>query len=499
MQHFIKSIDTSNYKKDDILIVVFNPLPYPRQEIVQAWIDMPDDTPKNPGWFAYCPPEGIKIVDSQGNSVSTQWQGSSKETCCVSGLHTRSLPYNSIRHKVYFDTGTIPACGYKVFKAARLDEQTSGKAQLSTSNSTTGNILKSPDTMENEFLKVKMNPNGTFDITDKRSGKCFANMNYYEDSGQVGDYWVNKKPANDRVYNSLGCNAQIWAQDTGPLKAALVNSITMHLPVGSENNPTGRSSQLKDMTIKTSVSLSAGSDIIEVEVEFENNHQDHRLRVMFPTGLEKAKSANAGGHFIVDTRDIKPQGPQEGAIWPDMATQPHSDFVDISDGKNSIAFINDCLTEYEVLEDDKRTVALTLLRAVKNWICTEFRVGSEFPSQKGSQCFGRHSYRYAIKPYSGSWQQGDIAYAAQNFNAPLRLVQTAQHSNKKASLPSSECSFIGIDNKMLRFSALKKANDRNSLIIRIYNPSSDTQKGILNLYKPAKQAWLTDLNEKRLE
>lgn len=499
LQNFVRAIDTSGYDKQDILIVVFNPLPYARQEVVQAWVDMPDDTPKNPGWFAYCPPEGIKIVDSDGNNVSTQWQGSTLNNCCVSGLHTRSFPYNSVRHKVFFDTGEVPGCGYKIFKAVKLDEKTQGKAHLLTSNSTTGNILKSPDLMENEFLKVKINSNGTFDITDKRTGKCFLNMNYYEDSGQVGDYWVNRKPMYDRTYNSLGCNAEIWAEESGPLRAVLVSRITMRLPVSADKNPTGRTAELKDMTIKTSVSLSAGSDAVDVAVEFENNHEDHRLRVMFPTGIENVKKADAGGHFIVDSRDIKPQGPEDGTIWQDMATQPHSDFVDVSDGKNGVAFINDCLTEYEVLQDDSRTVALTLLRAVGNWICTEFRVGSVFPSQKGSQCFGKHSYKYAIKPHLGDWRKADIAYAAQNFNAPLKLVQTSPHSNKKASLSPSVCSFVVIDNKMLRFSALKKACDRDTLILRIYNLSSDTEKGILSFYKSVEQAWLTDLNETRIQ
>ena len=55
----------------------------------------------------------------------------------------------------------------------------------------------------------------------------------------------------------------------------------------------------------------------------------------------------------------------------DMATLPQNNFVDVSDGSVGIGFLNDSLTEYEVLDRSQRTVALSFLRSVRNWICTE--------------------------------------------------------------------------------------------------------------------------------
>jgi mannosylglycerate hydrolase len=214
---------------------------------------------------------------------------------------------------------------------------------------------------------------------------------------------------------------------------------------------------------------------------------------MFPTGLTKAKHADVGGHFIVDKRPIRPVGPTPDAVWPDMATQPQNNFVDVSDGKIGVAFLNDSLTEYEVMDNEERTVALSLLRSVRNWICTE-RQGSEFPSQKGGQSLRHHSMRYAIRPHAGNWKEANVPLAAEKFNVPPRPVQTRKHDG---TLPKNEGSLFVIDNEALRFATLKKAEDRNTSIVRVYNPTAETQKGNIAFNTPVTRAWYTNLNEKR--
>ena len=68
-----------------------------------------------------------------------------------------------------------------------------------------------------------------------------------------------------------------------------------------------------------------------------------------------------------------------------MVILPQNNFGGISDGTVGIAFRNDSLTEYEVLGNKKRIVALSLLQVVLNLICTEIWAGSHFPSKKRGQ------------------------------------------------------------------------------------------------------------------
>ena len=499
LKQLIQRIDMSGFDDHDVLLAVVNPLSYPNSRVTEAWVintppgfDMSED---------YGAISGMQVYDVSGNAISTQCQGFTNEMCHVSENHSRPKPYPVQRHKIFFDTGEIPACGYKIFRVVPLDgmatdgmkEGRPDGVEWSDSRARTSSILTTANVMENEFLKLKMNPNGTFDLTDKEMNKTFVNLNYYEDRGEIGHYWINERPMFDQIHNSLGTHAKIWAEENGPLQATLISEVTMSLPCRGIRKENTRSEKREDFTIRTAVTLRAGQQQVDVNVQFENRHEDHYLRAMFPTGLTQATHADAGGHFTVDHRPIRPVGPTQQSVWPDMATLPQNNFVDLSDGQTGIAFLNDSLTEYEVIDNEERTVALSLLRSVRNWVCASLG-GTSYPSQKGGQCLGKHEIRYAIMPHKGDWQAANIPLKAEQFNVPAVSVQTRVHSG---SLPTGEASLFEIDNPALRFSAIKKTEDRDTFIVRIYNPTDDIQAGSLRFFAPLSDAWLTNLNEDR--
>jgi mannosylglycerate hydrolase len=492
MQELVKRIDTSAFADEDVLITVFNSLPYPRREVMEVWVNMPPPSARLAS--ADMEGEGLMLFAADGTAVDTQWQGYSEESYCVAEIHTRAFPLTCRRHKLFFDTGAVPAGGYKIFRAAAAH----GKilAARSSELCRTGTLLTAPHSMENEFLRVEMNPNGTFNLTAKRLNRTFPNLNYYEDRGEHGNYWGNMRPMFDEAHSSLGCAARIWSEESGPLQTTLVSEIALRLPSRGIPQQQRRGDELVELVIKTAVTLRAGQEQVEVAVAFENRHQHHYLRAMFPTGLAGATHADAGGHFTVDRRPIRPQGPDEQVVWPDMGTLPQNNFVDVSDGKTGLAFLNDSLTEYEVLDNKERTVALSLLRAVKNWICTELRAGSDFPSQSGGQCLGQHTLRYALRPHAGNWQAANIPLAAELFNVPAIPVQTRRHAGR---LPAQQAALFEISNSAVRFSALKKTEGRNTFVLRVYNPTAETQTTNVTFAAAVEKAWLTNLDEARLQ
>jgi mannosylglycerate hydrolase len=495
LREITKNIDLSYLDKNEMAVVVFNPLPYDRQEIVEAWLNMPIPQSKVAAWGK--DRYWVEMFDADKNPIGVQSNGYTQEVYPVSALHTRSLPYYTMRYKVYFDTGNIPAGGYKVFRAQLADSQTFGEAEhLSNSLSRTNTILAGCHTLENEYLKIEINPNGTFNLTDKTLENTFFGLNYYEDRGEIGDYWINKRPVEDKVFSSLGARAKIWSEDCGALSASLVSEVAMNLPKSGLLKMEKRSDAFEDLVIRTRLTLRKGARQLEVNVEFENRHHDHALRAMFPTGIEQAKHSYAGGHFIVDKRSIRPAGPTDHSVWPDMATLPHNNFVDITDGKIGLAFLNDCLTEYEVIDNSERTVALSLLRAVRNWICTETRVGSTFENQKGGQCLGNHKLRYWIRPHKGNWQDENLPLEGLKANMRCTPVQTNKHSGR---LQTAQKSFFKIDNELLQFSAIKPSETGDNWIVRLYNPTESKQKSTITFTSLAKNAWLTNLEERRIK
>lgn len=492
MQELMRRIDRREFAEKDVLLVVFNPLPYPRRDVVEAWVNLPDTETASRNW----PPPSctLQIRDAKGNAVGTQWQGATREMYSVAELHARAVPFHCQRHRIFFDTGDVPAGGYKVFRVDDADESEPKDAPWSDFQSRTATILSSPTVLDNGILRVEMNPNGTFNLTNIKNDWSFRNLNSYEDRGELGDYWVNRRPMFDQVHSSIGCAARIWAEESGPLQATLVSEIKMSIPAEGNLDRFHRGEHATDLTIRTAVTLRAGAEEVEVTVSFENRQKHHYLRAIFPSGVEKATHSDAGGHLCVDRRPIRPQGPAEGTVWPDMGTLPHNAFVDVSDGRRGLAFLNDSITEFEVLDNAERTVALSLVRSVRNWVCTEHRVGSTFPSQDGGQALGPHKIRYALRPHAGDWQAANIPLAAEKFNIATRIVQARRH---KGELPAGEASLYELDNSQLRVSALKKAEDRDSVVLRVYNPTGKRQRGTIRLAAPARKAWLTNLNEER--
>ncbi|MCK4502597.1 MAG: hypothetical protein KAU22_06140, partial [Desulfuromonadales bacterium] len=493
LKKLVKNIDMSDFNKDDVVLAVFNPLPFQRNELVEAWINVPVSYNHNDILTAVS--EGVHVFDSQNNPVETQWISVEENVSSIQEIHTRTFPFYNKRHRVIFDAGTIPACGYKIFRLGREGESW-GDSQHADLWSRTSDILKAPNIMENEHLVVTFNANGTFDLADKQLNHTFCNLNYYEDAAEHGNYWVNERAMNVQTHNSLCCNGRLWTQESGPLQATIVSEVTMQIPSASVMDEQRRGDQIVDMVIRTFVTLKAKSRQVDVRVEFENRHKDHTLRVMLPTGLEKADHAFTGGHFNVEKRSIFPQGPQEGGYWVDMARLPHDKFVDVSDGNHGMAVLNDCLVEYEVSHTSQRVLALTLLRAVRNAICTELRTWTDFNNQDGGQCLGKHTVNYAIRTHKGDWLDANIPLYADLFNAHVCPIQTRHH---EGTLPRYQASFVGIENPVIRFSALKKCHDNDNYVLRLYNPAETEQDCEIVFGREILNGWLCDLNENRLQ
>ncbi len=487
MMKLIKNADLSEYNDDDILLIAYNSLPFARKEILKVCVDMPKNLD---AW-------DIKITDDEGNDV--KWQKIAIDEL-VAGVHdtnSRPAPLHVDRHTIYMETGEIPAGGFRVYKieAARTFERSFMCGPTYQRVSSGNEISVVDNTLENKYLKVEVNSNGTLKITNKENGQVYDNLHYFEDTGEVGDYWINIRPNNNRKYNSVALPSKVWIENNGDLSATIGIETKMELP--KEGIRPGdffvanskRSDDTEILTITSFITLKKDAKKVDVKVEVDNTVKDHRLRVAYPTGI-KADYSYANGHFTVDKRPIVKKGTCE--YEPDMQTLPMQTFVDITDEKTGVAFINNSLTEFEATEEG--TVYLTLVRGVRNSICTERRVTSYYTNQDGGQCLGKRVCEYAIYPHNGAWSDSDVMCESEQFNVRPTVMQISGVS-KGCVKPNT--SFIEFD-KSLVLSALKKAEDRDSVIVRLYNPTEKEVSSMINLMKQPKCAYITNMNEERL-
>ena len=358
--------------------------------------------------------------------------------------------------------------------------------------------------MENEYLRVKVCGDGTVDILDKQSGKEYRNLNYFQDEGDCGDYWMYYPPYHNQTYSSKGCQASIWLEDNGPLSATIAAKITMELPTHGyrpDNGVKGYSGRSKETTpvqIITRYTLKKDARQLDVQLEIHNTARDHRMKVLFDTGIQ-TKTASAEGHFHVDHRPLVPLKDANGAFFNELMTQPMQNFVDLSDSVNGFGIVSDSLLEYEALPNPEGTLGLTLFRAVRNIICTEMRSAGVFAHEDGGQLLQTLSYRYSLCPHDGDYETAKLYQKMDCMNVPVLAIQTTPQL-KTGTLPAA-FSFYELPDG-LEMSCLKRAEDGQSWILRVYNPGKAAVQGTVRLpgtIVSANQVRMDETGSKQLE
>lgn len=486
----IKMIDLSNYDAEDTLLVVFNSLPYPVSDVIKVCIDTPQD--KNVWSF--------EMVDCEQKKATVQHVSRQEKSVPVHDMDTRPWPHYIDRHICYVGCGQIPAMGYKVLKIVpKTHFKRNWFYPIEMRKIAERHISYAPNQMENEYIKVAISPNGTLNIKDKDTGKEYTNLHYFEDTGDVGNYWSYYPPYDNKTYNSLSSVAKIWCEDNGPLTATYGIEIVMQVPAsGCEplygiKGPSRRSDDFVALTITSWLTLKRGSKKIDIKTKVHNTAKNHRLRVVLPTGI-KTEYASASGHFTVDKRPATPICSTDGEYYPEMQTLPMQHFVDVSDGNVGFALVHNSLLEYEMTNDEQSHLYLTLFRSVGTMILTGWRCVPFFPQQQGSYLLRDLEYEYAIYPHRGDFAQGGVYAQAERVNIPLTPIQTCSH--KLGHLPQT-MSFFSIEPENLILSALKKTEGRESYILRVFNPLDKTIDGKIRMSMPIKKAYAVNLNEER--
>ncbi len=470
--NFAKSGD----KNKPVFITAINPNQYERNEVVKAFIDIPDDFDKG----------GFKLFDEKGNEAEVQLIKSNKFEPVLEQMIDRPMYFKMKRYECYVHLREVPKFGYKTFNVVP-------EKKLNRSKKTIGKTLKENVMLENEFLKVKINNNGTLKIKDKITGNSFNNIGYFYDEGEAGHAWVNL-PIEPYI-NSLEASPEINLVENGNLSASVIIKHKLLIPENLDERKKKKGKKVK-IFIDLLVSLSKTSRHIEFSLKVNNTAESHRLRMMFPTGT-KAISSSGEGQFDVVERPIEHIDAKTWVEQP-MYDYPMHQFVDVSDDKFGAAVLVDGLKEYEVLEDKKRTIAITLFRGFKFVIAPS--AVEDYSHQKGSQCQGEQNYRLAFYPHGGNWQKGKVYKEALNFNNSIRLFQSGKAEGKLN--PSG--SFISIENEDLIFSSFKKSEqlESNCYVLRFYNPTSAEVKTFIkstfNISK-VEQVTLEELNIKEIK
>ncbi len=477
------AIDNSDLDKKDTVLTVFNPCPFPRSGVVSCYIDMP----ANMGYDAFSirTPDGKKVARIQ-RKEQFEWGA------LIRNLQDISIELPTQRLLCHIEVDDIPAFGYKTYHVVR-----EAKWQYEP-----GSLATETNVIENEFLRVKFNSDGTLDITHKETKQTYSGLHYLEDTGETGHSWIHMEPHGNETITSHGSPSHIVLEEAGPLFARVRVEYHMEIPIGIDdeltaqfrmdaNDHTSRTKERRTMIVTSRFTLRAGQRRLDVTTSLDNQCRNHRLRVMFPTNL-KAKESHAEASFDVIARDITVKKGKAYYGRPNPQ-YPMYRFVDLSDGKKGFAILNTGIREYEAMDNAERTLGITLFRAYTFRNCPIFGRWEVHPEMELAQCIGPHEWTYSIYPHKGDWTNGAFK-EAEELNLPLDPAQCGPH---KGTLPKSQ-SFLTLSGANVQITTFKQHEDReDSYTVRIFNPEAKTVTAKLTFAKLIKKAWLTNLNEER--
>lgn len=493
----MRSIDRT--AQPGVPFILYNPVGWQRKETLEVSLhfdrltDLPDD---------------FHLVDASGQVIPLQVLEHRDH------FDMEVLKANRTHEvRVALAVDALPSCGYRVCYAMPGTKSSMVEAPIT--------LL--PNGMENRFLRVEINSDGTLDVTNKETQRTFRQLAYFSDDEDAGDEYDYSPAVLTENITSLGGQARTRLIHVGPLQATYAISLTLSLPQSLTPDRQSRSAQRVECPITSLVTLRHDSRTLEFHTTVHNQASDHRLRVCFPTDLQ-ADEATADGHFDVVTRPID-LPPGEGWFQPPVSTRHQRHFVDLSDDGEGLAIFNRGLPEYEILGDrDRNTIALTLLRCVDqisrgDMLARPHHAGIPCPAPEG-QCLGEYTFEYALCPHPGDWRNvyrvahtyhtsvlmrrgdehegyipGDVWPENSPVEEPPELVKLTP-PDLRGDLPA-ELSFLTLEPKTLILSTVKRSEQGQDLIVRFYNPTSVTVPATLTLFKPIQSAWRVNLNEKR--
>jgi mannosylglycerate hydrolase len=477
---------------------VFNPLLHERDDVVRVSFVAEERLLRKVNYLTgnldeYRPepesqiPTGVVVRGPGGAETRALLHSVSREDTMRLSLDTQPQMFRGMSVDFSFVAKGLPPLGCSEYEYAFTYDEEQGERSPAAA-------------IENETFSVAFQPaDASLTVVDKRTGQRYEGLNAFEDQGDAGDEYTYSWPQNDSRHRLAPESVRTRVEGSQAQRVLMVSG-AMRIPAGLTPDRRSRSAQLVDIAVQSRISLNEGVGRIDIETVVENVADDHRLRVLFPLGAA-AVSASTEGVFSVDTRLVGQGGASGYADWVEPpSTNPQKSFVSVSAGERGLAVANRGLPDCEVLSDPdgRAVIALTLLRCV-GWLsrpdllARKGNGGWTLPTP-GAQCRGVHRFAYSLIPHRGSWREGGVAALAHDFATPA-LAFPAHCAG--AGSRGERFSFVSVDQPSIVLSALKRAEDRGSVILRCWNASEKTVSALFRFARPAGSIYRTDLAERR--
>ena len=379
-------------------------------------------------------------------------------------------PYMAKKVLVTFEA-EVPALGYRTYYL-----ETAEQAQDVDVVSADENVL------ENDAVKVVVNADGSYNLLDKKTGRMYENLGFYEDTGDMGNEYIYIQDSGKQVVSTKGMKAEISCVERNAFRTVVEICHKMMVPSGMGEEllrqremcidpytrVANRSSELVEMDVKTVLTLEKSAKGLRVATTICNQAKDHRVRVILPTGLD------ASMHMADSAFEVVRRNNRHNDTWTNpCGCERQQCFVAMEDVKSGLLVANRGLYEYEILEDQGNAVAVTLLRCV-----AEMGDWGYFPTPKAQQ-IGTFCLEFEVVPFAAG-ETGDAFREGYAFQEDLTVEQAGleraflrKPGQVKPELVEGELplemSFLAFEGDGIHMTAFKKGQKKDDLFVRFVN------------------------------
>ena len=408
-----------------------------------------------------------------GSSIKEVYEVSSKqyELLKLTGNEISDNAYNSIIKNVKTDGGiivfnpnsfegnatvkvdgktysvcNIPAKGYKVI----------GKHELKNS------VKADRNSIENDYFKITIDENGTLSsIFDKQNNRQVLKkgergnvITAYEDLPRDYDNWELSNYYTDKSWevNKVKSVKVIKDGDRAGveikkafLNSVLVQKIWLYDDIARIDFDTYIDWKESHIVLKTAFPVDVNTDKATFDIQFGS--------VERPT------------HF--------------NTSWDEARFEvcAHK-FVDVSEYGYGVSLINDCKYGHSVHDG---VIGLTMLKS------------GTYPDRTADKC--EHYFTYSLYPHSGDFKQGGTINQAYFINNPM----TAFKIKKQDGVLPDSFSLISSNDENVVIETVKKAEDGDGIIVRMYESFNKRTETVLNTGFDFKSVTICDLLENNVK
>ncbi len=359
----------------------------------------------------------------------------------------------------------VPPMGYVVVDTDAEEEETTSAVQASER------------CLENALLRVTFNPDGTLaSLYDRQLRRelipesCSANqLVVYEDPGDAWDFPMDYAEQTPRAMQLVSQEAVV----DGP-------RAVMH-----------QRYRLGHSELTQEIVLTPNSRRLDFISHLHWREPHTMLRTQFPLALH----AQAATYEIQFGSVQRPT--HRNTTW-DLARDEVAahKWVDLAEGGYGVALLNDSKYGHKVKSQDGiPTIDLNLLRSVP-YPGPRLVADAEVVPGEPHHAYtdqADHRFTYALYPHPGDHLTGGVIEEAYALNVPLRTTRTTPHAGR---LPPT-AALLELNAPNIVIEAVKKAEDDDATIIRLYEAASQQTTVTLRIDLPVSTVEEVNLMEEQ--